>query len=119
MPHLKEHLRAAVPAPAESPSFAARQKAGQALEDLGEAAEGVVRKTLVGNVTLEVRQRLEQILEKSDREAVRRLLAIETLEQIGTVEARRILEDLAKNVVHLRVLQAAPAALRRVSKQLP
>jgi RNA polymerase sigma factor (sigma-70 family) len=129
VPLLKERLRPPVPANADqiakliadldSPSFAARQKAGQALENLGEAAEGALRKTLAGSVTLEVRQRLEQILEKSEREAVRRLRAIETLEHIWTDEARQILENLAKNAVHPRVAQAATAATQRLSKRVP
>jgi hypothetical protein len=128
MPLLKERLRAASPANAErvasliaeldSAAFAARQKAGQALEDLGEAAEGAVRKALQGKVTLEVRRRLEQVLEKCDRETVRRLRAIETLEQIATPEARQLLESLSENAVHPRVAQAAAAAARRLAKRL-
>jgi hypothetical protein len=40
------------------------------------------------NPSLEVRQRLKQILEKGNKAVIRKLRAIEALDQIGTPEAR-------------------------------
>ncbi len=122
LPLLKERVLAK-PAPAEqaakliadldSETFAVRQKAAKALDDLGEAAEAAVRKALGSNPALEVRERLEQFLKKRDTEVIRRLRAIEVLEQIGTAEARQVLDALAKGSTNPRVLEAAKAALDR------
>ena len=52
----------------ESDRFAVRQKASQTLDELGEAAESRLRKALEGDLTLEVRQRIQQILESRTRD---------------------------------------------------
>jgi hypothetical protein len=54
-------------------------------------------------------------LEKRNRDAIRNLRALEVLEQIGTAEARDILQTLAKSAPNIRVQQAAGGALDRVS----
>jgi hypothetical protein len=43
--------------------------------------------------------------------------AIDALEQIGTAEARQVLEALAKGAPNPQVTQAAAAALRRLAKR--
>jgi hypothetical protein len=126
MPLLKKHLQV-VPAPADqvaklvanldSERFAVRQEAAQALEKLGEAAEGTVRKILQGKPTLEVKQRLEQFLEKQSKEVVRKLRAIEAVEQIATPEAQQLLAELAQGAPNPRVAQAATAALQRLAQR--
>jgi RNA polymerase sigma factor (sigma-70 family) len=125
VPFLQERLRL-TPAPAEqlakliadldSKSFAVRDKATRGLEELGDAAEGSVRKTLAGNIALELRQRLEAILEKRDKLALRPLRAIDGLQEIGTGEARQVLEALAKGAPNPRVAQTAAAALQRLPR---
>jgi hypothetical protein len=125
IPLLKEQMREIPPAPAEtvaklvaeleSDRFAVRQKASQALDDLGESAEAHLRKALEANVTLEVRQRIEQILEKRNRDTLRKLRAIEALGQIGNAEARQVLERLAQGTPNPRVAQAATAAVKRMA----
>jgi hypothetical protein len=131
LPFLKEHLRPVVPAPADragkliadlgSDKFAIRENASQALESLGAAAEGQLRKSLENNLTLEVRQRIQQIVDKRDRdivrETVRYLLAIEALEQIGTPEALETLEAFAKGTPSPRLAEGARAAIQRLSKR--
>jgi RNA polymerase sigma factor (sigma-70 family) len=127
-PFLKHQLQPVTPADAkevaqlmadlDNQNFAVRQKAGQALDAMGEAAEAAIRKTLEGSPPLEVRQRLEQILEKRNREVFRRLRAVEALEQMATPEARQILEGIAKTAVNPRIAQAASVALKRLAKQL-
>jgi hypothetical protein len=125
VPFLKGRLLVAPAAPEQvakliadldSGSFAVRQKAAQALAELGEAAEGAVRQTLKGKLTLEVRRRLEQILEQRDRELLRKLRAMEALEHIGTAEARQVLKALADAAPDPRVAQAAGAALQRLAR---
>jgi RNA polymerase sigma factor (sigma-70 family) len=126
LPFLSKQLKPAQPAAAEevaklvgdlgSERYAVRQKAAQALEAMGESAHAALHKTLKENLALEVRQRIEQILEKRDREVLRKLRAIEALEQIGTREAREVLEILARETPNPRVAEAAGAALRRLAK---
>jgi WD40 repeat protein len=101
----------------ENERFAVRQKAAQALDALGELAEGILRKTLEGNVTLETRQRVEQILQNRVKDVLRQLRAIDALEQIGTSEAREVLLSLANGTPNPRVADAANAALQRVEKR--
>jgi RNA polymerase sigma factor (sigma-70 family) len=127
LPFLQERLRPAQPADAkqvarliadlDSKTFTVRDQAVRALEEMREAAEATLRTTLKGNLTLEVRQRLEQLLHKRDHEVVRQLRAIEVLEQIGTPEARPVLEALVKATPNPLVAEAAGAALQRLAKR--
>jgi WD40 repeat protein len=129
VPFLRDQLHPVAPADAklvarlladlESKTFAVRQTAAQALADLGEAAEPALRKALEGGPTLEVRQQLEKLLNQRAREMVRRFRAIETLEHIGTAEARQVLESLAKTAPQPQVAQAASAALQRLARRMP
>ncbi|HYT89338.1 MAG TPA: WD40 repeat domain-containing protein [Gemmataceae bacterium] len=128
VPFLKERLRPAAPAAAPpiarlvgdlaSKSFAAREKAAAALVEMGEAAEGALRKILDSGPTLEVQRRLEQILEKRNKDAVRMLRAIEALGHIGNAEAHRVLDALAKEAVHPWVAREAGAARERLAGRL-
>ncbi len=76
VPFLREHLQ---PVPSASPGrvekliaeldgakFAARQRAAEELEAMGEPVAGLLRKALSRAATLESRRRLEQLLEKVD-----------------------------------------------------
>lgn len=128
VPLLSQHLRPAAPADArqvakliadlDNQNFAARQQAEKELVELGERAEAAMRMALDSVPNLEVRQRLEKILEKSNdaKEVIRRLRAIEALEHAGTSEARQAIELLAEQAPNPRVKQAAAAALRRMAK---
>ena len=123
---LKERLQV-VPAPADqlakmiadldSDKFALRQQAAKALDDLGEAAEGAMRKSLEGNSSLEGRQRIEQFLQKRNKDAIRKLRALDAVEQIGTSAARQVLVAVAKTSPNPRVSEAANAALERLAKR--
>jgi RNA polymerase sigma factor (sigma-70 family) len=101
----------------DSDSFPLRSKAAKNLDDLGEGAEAAVRKLMEGKLTLEVRKRLEQFLDKQNTTALRKLRAIDALEHVGTPEARRIVEMVAKSAPNPRVAQAAAAALQRLAKR--
>jgi hypothetical protein len=53
----------------------------------------------------------------SAEDAIRKLRAIEVLEQIGTAEARQVLQALADLVPNPRVAEAATAALERLARR--
>jgi WD40 repeat protein len=128
MPLLKERLLA-TPVPLEkiaklaadldNGSFAIRQKAAEALEKMGGAAEFGVRKLLAGNPTLEVQRRLSQFLAKREKEPLRKLRAIEVLEHIGTPEARQVLEAVAVSAANPLVGEAAELASKRLASRTP
>jgi hypothetical protein len=106
----------------ESNKFAARQKATADLEKLGEVAAAAIQKRLDSGPPLEVRQRLEKLLEKldapiTDPEQLRGLRAVEVLEMIGTPEARDLLEKLATGAAEARLTRDARAALERLAKR--
>jgi RNA polymerase sigma factor (sigma-70 family) len=98
----------------DSQQFAARQKAAKALDELGEAAESAVRKALSGNLSLELRQRLEKYLEKRELDVMRKLRAIESLEYIGTPEALGLLQKFARETANPRLSEAAKEASARL-----
>jgi hypothetical protein len=83
----------------KSEQFAVRGKAMEELEKLGDAAEPFLRRALAGRPPLEVRRRVEQLLEKLEPtrtpEGLRRLRAVEVLEHAGGPEAEGVLKDLA------------------------
>jgi WD40 repeat protein len=127
LPFLKTRMQPLPAAPADqvakliadfdSDRFAVRQEAVKALEQMGEPAEAALRKALESNAPLEVRQRIQQILEKGNKEIIRKLRAIETLEQIGNAEARQALEAFASCAPNPRVTEAANAALKRLANR--
>jgi hypothetical protein len=79
-----------------------------------------LRKALAGEVTAEVRKHLEELLDPVayrvlTPESLHVLRGVEVLEQIGTPEARRLLETLAAGARAARLTEEAQAALRRLS----
>jgi RNA polymerase sigma factor (sigma-70 family) len=126
LPFLTERLSVPTPTRAElaelivnldSDQFPVRQKAVQALESLGEAAEESLHAALKGKPTIEARQRLEQILKTHAKHLIRKLRAIEVLEQIGTRDARRVLQMLVERSPNSRLGSAAGAASARLGKR--
>jgi hypothetical protein len=79
-----------------------------------------LRKALAGDPPLEVKRRLEVLLEKMEGvslppETLRSVRAVEVLEYIGTAEARAIVERLARDgVAEARLTRETAAALRRM-----
>jgi hypothetical protein len=96
--------------------FAQRERAFRHLENLGDAAEPALRKTLEGKPSLELRRRVEQLLKKLDGpDRVWKLRAVEVLEHLGTPEARRALEALARGAPEAWLTREAQGAIGRLN----
>jgi RNA polymerase sigma factor (sigma-70 family) len=128
VPFLKENLRpvtvdarriARLIADLDSDTFAVRQRAAEELESIGEYAVQYLRGAADGNPPLDVKKRIEAVLEKiksGTRPAswVRAVRAIAVLEFVGTADARQILEGLARGRTKAWPTQEAEAALDRL-----
>ncbi|HEY7426384.1 MAG TPA: WD40 repeat domain-containing protein, partial [Gemmataceae bacterium] len=104
----------------DSEDFETRTKATKELEKIVESAEPVLSKKLAEKPSLEVRQRIKQILsnlEPSSPERLRELRAVQVLEYAGTAEAKECLRDWAKNIAFARLTREAKAALERLAKK--
>jgi RNA polymerase sigma factor (sigma-70 family) len=106
----------------DSAKFAAREKAMEQLRQLGERAEPALTEYLKNKPGLEVRKRIEDLLERVRSlsifpERLRELRAIEALEHIGTADARQVLKALAEGAAHARLTREAKAALERLAKR--
>jgi WD40 repeat protein len=129
LPYLREHLKP-VSAPdlkrvrrlvemLDSNGFKERQEAAAALEKQTDAAASILRQILAKEKpSLEVRRRLQQILEAQETapESLRAVRAVEVLEWIATPNARRLLDELAKGADDARLTREAVAARNRIRK---
>jgi RNA polymerase sigma factor (sigma-70 family) len=124
---LKRRLQPVAPADAkqvarlladlDSEQFAVREQAMQQLEKLGDRAATELRKALAANPALEVRRRIEQLLEKRDNgERIRMVRGLEVLESLGKKEARELCATLANGVPDAPLTREARAILRRISR---
>ena len=89
---------------------------------MGELAEPVLRQALSHPLPLETKRRIELLLEKLvDRSPpslwLRTLRALDTLEFIGTPEARKLVEELSQGLSESRQTQEAILTLERLNKQ--
>jgi hypothetical protein len=133
VPYLAERLRStAVDAKAlgrvpqlirdlDDETFSIREKAHRDLQKLGEAIVPALRRALAKAPSLEMQRRLEELLAEAQRNALsgralRGLRAVEALEQVGTREARQVLEALTGPVPELSLAQEARAALHRLRR---
>lgn len=100
-------------------AFAKRNRANEQLKELGEAAIPSLRKALKANPEVELRRRVETLLELAANQAhsperLRELRGVQILELTDTPEARAVLERLAKGARHIGVTDAADDALLRM-----
>jgi RNA polymerase sigma factor (sigma-70 family) len=105
----------------DSDRFAVREKATQELEGLAELAAPALHKALTGPLGAEGRRRIEGLLAQLPEsvpsgQGLRGFRAIEVLEQIGTPEARQVLEALGKGAPEAHLTQQARASLKRLAK---
>jgi WD40 repeat protein len=104
----------------DDPRFAERERATAELRRLGELAEPFLRRAGEGRLPLEVRRRIERLLEELENqppplETVRALRALEALERVGSAEARDLLRALASGEPAARVTREARAAAGRLA----
>lgn len=96
--------------------YSERAGAMKELEALAELAEPALRRALGGEIPLEVRRRVEQLLAKMALppapELARRLRAVVALGHSEAAGARAVLEALARGAPEARLTQEAWAALR-------
>jgi hypothetical protein len=102
----------------DSEQFAVRDRAAEELTRMGEQIEPALRRVLEGKPSLEVRGRVQAILDAlggvPPAGTLRTLRAIRALERVGTPEARRILRTLADGAAGARETREAKAALERL-----
>jgi WD domain, G-beta repeat len=132
VPFLDEHLRPDDRADAQRITelihdlndnrFTARRKATQELERLGEPALEALEQTLQSRPPLEVRQRVEQILERlqttaPSAEQLRLIRSLRVLELVGDAEAQQVLHKLAAGAKAAWLTQEAQASLNRLARR--
>jgi hypothetical protein len=108
----------------DSEEFAVRDRVTRELEKLGEAASEACRKALEGQLSPEVRRRLEALARQQADQAwdfsadkLRTLRALEVLELAGTPEARQLLARLANGLPSAWQTREARAALERLQRR--
>jgi WD40 repeat protein len=105
----------------DNADFDTREKANQTLAGVP-AAEPELKKSLENNPSAEKKQRIQQLLESRNSgvlnvDAIREARAIESLERLGTPEARELLEKLAKGPEDATLSQECKAALERMARR--
>jgi RNA polymerase sigma factor (sigma-70 family) len=108
----------------DSPVFATRQQATSDLKEIGSQAAPALREAVKKAGSLEIRRRLEQLLDEWDNRIpgaaeLRILRAVEVLEWIGTPQARDLLAAWAKGAPGSQLTAAAEGALRRLKALAP
>jgi dipeptidyl aminopeptidase/acylaminoacyl peptidase len=131
VPFLREHVPPAAEANAEqvrrwiadldSEQFAVRAAAVKELEKLDDRAAPALREALAGKPSAELRKQVEELLAGlrlvCSPEVLRRLRAVQVLERIGSPEARRLLEALAKGAPAARETRDAQASRDRLARR--
>jgi len=129
VPFLEERLRASNPeigtkqlnalmAALDDDDFQVREKASARLAEFGREIEPALRKALEKPSSLEVRRRLEQLLEVTQGTAprsdtLRQLRALEVLERADTSEARRALKAFASGAIGMLLADEARTIVER------
>jgi WD40 repeat protein len=101
----------------DSDQFAVREKAQAELVKMGETIEACLRRALANWPTLELRRRVELLLEKLLGPRLRAVRAVEVLERIDNPEARALLAELAKGDPAAELTTEANAALERLRRR--
>lgn len=128
---LGEHLKPAVRvdpsklggwiADLDSDTFAVRREAVTNLVKVGEQAVPALQKALASEPPLETRKRLEELIDQLtggvlSPEQLRVVRAVEALEHMGTLDARRLLRSLADGASGALPTREAQAALARMAE---
>jgi WD40 repeat protein len=131
VPFLRDHVRPVAEVNAEqvrrwiadldSEDFAVRKAAVKELEQLGDRAAPALREALAGKPSAELRKQAEELLAGlrlvRSPDVLRRLRAVQVLERIGSPEASRLLEVLARGAPAARETREAKASLERLGRR--
>ncbi len=108
----------------DSDKFAARKAAADELEKLGDQAAPALREVLTAKPSPDLRQRVEQLLARVDKDRhaltpaqLQALRALELLERIATPEARQLLEKLSRGAPAAWLTVEAKAAHDRLAQR--
>jgi hypothetical protein len=121
IPRLSEKLARLI-AELDDEEIEVRERSSNELGRLGGLAESALRKTLHADPPLEVRRRIEALLEPLDKMcwpgmSLQGWRAIAVLERVGTDDARQVLEELAEGDPEARLTQEAKAAAERLGRR--
>jgi WD40 repeat protein len=131
LPLLRERLKAVSPADPrllrrlianlDGDEYETRTRAQKELAKLGDRAREALLEELKNKPSLEAHRRIEGLLQAlrppfTEPDLLRSLRAIAVLEDIGTPQARKILETLAKGPAGARVTCEAKAILGRLAR---
>lgn len=104
-----------------SDKFAIRDAAGKELENSLEDIRPALERALELSLPLESQRRLERLLARPmvlpPGDTLRSVRAVALLEKIGTLEARRFLDQLTQGPADARLTREAVAALARLSNR--
>jgi WD40 repeat protein len=103
----------------DSDDFATRQRAAEELSKYGDAITPALQRALDGKPALEVRRRVQHLLDQCrdwNSERLRAHRAIQALEHIGTSPAREALQTLTAGAPASRLTEEAKMALRRIGR---
>lgn len=105
----------------DSENFDKRDSAYRSLEKIGAIAEAALSKARQGNASLEMRRRIDDLLDKIERgnltvEDLQATRAVEVLERIGTPAARQLLATLAGGAPSAILSREARQALARLKR---
>jgi hypothetical protein len=129
IPLLRGRLQPATPgkvpaliADLDAKRFVTRQAAAKELARLGMSAESALQAALRTNVSLEVRRRIEGLLENLEAvplpaEEVRSLRAVQVLEMVGTPDAVQVLKRLARGAADALLTREAQASVQRLARK--
>jgi hypothetical protein len=101
----------------DSDDFTAREKATRTLAELGNSAEGALREAAKSPSSAEAARRIEKLLALLEGKSPSEARALAALEQIGTPEAKKLLERLAKGAPDACLTREAKESLARLLKR--
>ena len=100
----------------DADKFAAREKAAKDLQSLGYSAEPILRKLLETEKRVEVKQRIETILDRLNSEFVRTRRALQVLETINNAGRQRVDPRIGGSMLpENRLTNEAAIVLKRLS----
>ena len=97
-----------------SEQFTVRKSATAKLEQFATGHTNLLQKAHQQASSLEIRQRLDQILHRLDPERLRLIRMLEVLERQGTAQARQFLQRLVEQKQDSELARDAAASLKRL-----